>query len=85
MVLLNEIYVEGSKSVVPNLSEEFKLSVLNCFEAATRYVNSDVIENYYVPESRLIIAKILSVCVTIVDWETFRKLRFVNEIIFNCR
>lgn len=75
MVLLKQIYVEAANPIIPNLSEEFKLSVITCFEATTRYVNSDVIEEYYVAENRMIIAKILTVCVDIISSETYRNLR----------
>lgn len=75
LVLVKEIYVEDVRPVRPNLSEEFKLSAIECIETTNRLATSDVIEKFYVNENRNIIAQILSVCVEIIGTESYRKLR----------
>lgn len=73
--MLKEIYVDDSSVVQPNLSEELKLSIVLCLETATRYISSDIIEQFYVVENRIIIARILLVCVKLISTEKNKSLR----------
>lgn len=82
IVLLKEIYVDDSRVIQPNLSEELKLSIISCLEITTRCISSDIIEQFYVVENRIIIARILLVCVQLINTEKNRPLRWV---ILHCK
>lgn len=75
VIMLKEIYDVQTSSPKPNLSEEFKLSVIRCFEMAFRVAQTECIEEFYVEQNRIIAAQILNVCVDIIAKENYRKLR----------
>lgn len=77
VILLKEIYVEKSNSVAPGLAEELKLAIVNCAEVALRRSTDEVIEQFYTSGHLIFVAQMLSVCVDLINKETYRQLRFV--------
>lgn len=77
VILLKEIYVEQSNGVKSGLSEELKLAIVNCVEAALRRSTYEVVEHFYVKDNLILIAQMLSVCVELIKSETYRQLRFI--------
>lgn len=75
--MLKEIYVEtpGNATIQSNLSEELKISIINCFDVVFGRAASDIIEEFYTKENLNIIARIISTCVDIVSKENSRSLR----------
>lgn len=75
VTMSTEMQTSNAGSVKPNLSEEFKLSVISCMDAAMRYAIDEVIEQFFVPKNRNIIATILFACKNTIDTEAYRALR----------
>lgn len=74
IVLLKQIDGISQVSHQP-LSEELKISVVNCIECLFRRATSDVTEMFYTKENLNILGKTISICDLIVNKETFRPLR----------
>lgn len=82
VILLKEIYNDQSNSVESGLSEELKLAIVNCVEVAVRRSSYEVIEQFYTKENLIFIAQMLSVCVELINKETYRQLKFVLRPFF---
>lgn len=76
IAMLSEISTQDTMKIKPNLSEEYKLAVISCIEATSRYANSTVIEQFYVPANSGMIARTFLLCVDIIGTETYRALRY---------
>lgn len=82
IILLKEIYDPsggctsgGGATIRPHLSEELKLSVVNAIDILFQSAETNVIEEFYVKENRMLMAQTLSVCVDLIDKDTYRTLR----------
>lgn len=75
VAMLKEISSHDTFTIKPHLSEEFKLAVITCMEASTRYASTDVVEQFHVEGNCTLIARSLLVCVDIVDKEIYKTLR----------
>ncbi|XP_037027040.1 TELO2-interacting protein 1 homolog [Bradysia coprophila] len=73
VVLLKQVF--ESSNVKANLSEELKLAVVECFDVAFENSTTDVRSELYVPESRALIGQIVYFCVSVIERDTYRKLR----------
>ncbi|XP_058812988.1 TELO2-interacting protein 1 homolog [Topomyia yanbarensis] len=76
VVLLVQIYDTTSKQLVGNLSEEHKLAILTGLTLASRNIQSDLVEQVYVRDNLNLLSQVLFVCVSIIETERYRKLRF---------
>lgn len=83
VILLKEIYVEQSNGVKSGLSEELKLAIVNCVEAALRRSTYEVVEQFYAKDNLILIAQMLSVCVELIKTETYRQLRYFRAIFYS--
>ncbi|XP_050068435.1 TELO2-interacting protein 1 homolog [Anopheles maculipalpis] len=70
------IYDKETGKLRPNLSEEYKLSVLKVLSFATRHIQTELIEEIYVKENLTLLSQAIFVCVRILETERARKLRF---------
>lgn len=77
VILLKEIYEEQFNIIKSGLSEELKLTILNCFEVALRRSTYEVVEQFYTEDNLILVAQMLSVCVHMINKENYRQLRFV--------
>lgn len=75
VILLKEIYDEKTNVVKPGLSEELKLAIVRCVEVAMRRSTYEVVEQFYTKENLILIARMLSVCVELIEKENYRQLR----------
>lgn len=58
-----------------DLSEELKLSIMNCIEMIFRRTTEDVIKEFYQIANLNLIAQVLSICELVAAKETHRPLR----------
>lgn len=70
-------------SIHSNLSEEFKLAVVDCIEITFRRTTPIVVGKFYTKDNLNILAQILSISENILAQETYKPLRYIeirNEI-----
>ncbi|XP_055700063.1 uncharacterized protein LOC129799845 [Phlebotomus papatasi] len=74
IVLLKQIYDFQTGSLVKS-SEEMKFAVLECVKTLSIRTSKDVIEKFFKPKNRKIVANLLFCCVQIVEQEGFAGLK----------
>lgn len=76
LVILFEQILDRRKSVIfPELSEELKLSVIQCISTAVQRAESDILEEIYKKANSNLISTICVICVQLIQNETYKKLR----------
>lgn len=76
VILLKMIGVSPAyMSIQPNLSEELKLAIVNCFDVTFRKATKQVIQEFFTKDNLNILAQVLSVNENIVSKESYRALR----------
>lgn len=75
VVVLKQIFNETQFALKPNVSEELKLSALQCIKHIFRAVSADLVTEVYSKQNSVMIGHIVYTIVLIVDQETFRTLR----------
>ena len=75
VVLLKQIYDTKAATVNANLSEEIKLSIVECIEMLFKRITWDVAMEFYTKKNNIIIAQSVYVCLFIIEKESYRKLR----------
>ncbi|XP_053670074.1 TELO2-interacting protein 1 homolog [Anopheles nili] len=76
LVSLKLIYDKTSGSILPGLSEEYKLAVLKVLSLITRRIESGLVESVYVKENQTMLSQAIFVCVCILHTDRARNLRF---------
>lgn len=75
-ILLKIIGVSPAYMLIqPNLSEELKLAILNCFEVTFRTATAQTIREFYAKDNLNMLAQVLSVSENILSKESYRTLR----------
>lgn len=74
-VLLKQIFDVNTTSLYPNLSEEIKISIIECIEMMLKNLSYDVITEFYTKENNILIARIIFITLHIIERETYKKLR----------
>lgn len=68
--------INDPEKIIRNLSEELKLSVMECFELASKNLTSDVIERLFSNKNNVtLLAQCVYICVEIINKEKYSKLR----------
>lgn len=76
VILLKMIGVSPAyMSIQPNLSEELKLAIVNCFDVTFRKATKQTIQEFFTKDNLNILAQVLSVNENIVSKESYRALR----------
>ncbi|XP_035777881.1 TELO2-interacting protein 1 homolog [Anopheles albimanus] len=76
LIAVKLIYDVDAGLLKPNLSEEYKLAVLKVISSVSRRIQSELVEEIYVRENLTLLSRAIFVCVSIIDTERYRKLRF---------
>ncbi|XP_050100341.1 TELO2-interacting protein 1 homolog [Anopheles aquasalis] len=76
LIAVKLIYDADTGLLKPNLSEEYKLAVLKVISSVSRRMQSELVEEIYVRENLTLLSRGIFVCVSIIDTERYRKLRF---------
>lgn len=76
-ILLKQIGVSPTyMAIQPNLSEELKLNIINCFEMIFRQALPEVVIKFYNRENLNLLAQVLSISEYILANETYKLLRY---------
>lgn len=77
IILLKQIFNLNSGTIMPDLPEELKMSILECIEVSARRLMSSVLDEFYNEKNLQLIGQICHACVQIINNEGYRKLRMV--------
>lgn len=80
LIMLKTCYDLKNNRMKENLSEEFKISVMNCFNLASRNLDSDVIENALDKRNLSLLAQCIFVATEMIENEKFRDLRYIGNV-----
>lgn len=75
VILFQQIYDHRNSVIIPELSEELKLSVIQCISTAVQRAESDILEEIYIKRNSNLISTICVICVQLIQNETYKKLR----------
>lgn len=75
VILFQQIYDIRRSIIFPDLSEELKLSVIQCISIAVQRAESNVLEEIYIKHNSNLISTICIICVQLIENETYKKLR----------
>ena len=75
IIILKQIFNTSTKTYNPNLSEELKIAILECFELSSKQLDFDVIEKVIVKENQPLIAQCIFLCVEMISQEKYLKIR----------
>lgn len=78
LIVLRTCYDVKNNCLKENLSEEFKISVMDCFTLASRSLDSDIVETALDKNNKKNITVLLQcifVCTEMIEKEKFRSLR----------
>ena len=76
IIITKQILITSTKTYNPNLSEELKIAILECFERASTQLDSDVIEKVIVKENQPLLAQCIFLCVEMISREKYQKIRY---------
>lgn len=75
--MIKEIYDLKEGRMKRNVSEEFKISIIESIDALFRRAVSSIIEELYIKDNINIISQVIFICAELINGETFRKLRYL--------
>ncbi|CAO1436342.1 unnamed protein product [Diamesa hyperborea] len=75
IIILKQILISSTKTYNPDLSEELKIAILECFEVASKQLDFDVIEKVIVKENQPLLAQCIFLCVEMISKEKYQKIR----------
>ncbi|CAO1427008.1 unnamed protein product [Diamesa serratosioi] len=75
IIITKQILITSTKTYDPNLSEEFKIAILECFEMSSKQLDSEVIEKVIVKENQPLLAQCIFLCVEMLSREKYQKIR----------
>lgn len=65
----------AEKSIRENLSEDLKLSVMECLEYASKSLETTIVEQVFQKKNVPLLAQCIFICVELISKEKYRKLR----------
>lgn len=74
IVVLKQIRECDKAETRPNLSEEIKLAAVQCLTECLRRSTTDVLEQFYIKDSAMILGQILMTVVEFIEKEKYKKL-----------
>lgn len=76
IILLEQVFDFKSSIMRSGLSEEYKLSIVECLTTALHNTSSDGLETFYA-KGNAVLPQMVFVTVNLIQMETYRKLRYV--------